>query len=65
MYAPFLISASGSQPFDYSGFQDLSQLGKYLAVTINGRKTRLYSIVNFLQEDNVDLMNKIFGRSLE
>lgn len=62
MYAVYVTSTSSFEPFEYSGFSDLSQLGKYLAVTMNGRKTRLYSIVNFLQQKNISLMNLVFGK---
>jgi hypothetical protein len=47
MYIPYFISKSPLS-FIYNGYKDLSQLGKYYALTINNKKTRLYSVVNFL-----------------
>ena len=49
------------QPFEYQGYSFLSQIGQYYAVTINKRKTRLYTLVNFLQQKNVRLLEKISG----
>jgi hypothetical protein len=46
IHAPYL--SSRSQPFVFKGYEDLSQLGKYITVTINNKKTRLYSCVNFI-----------------
>jgi hypothetical protein len=46
IYAPYLISKS--KPYLYQGYEDISQIGKYYAVTIQGRKTRLYTLVNFI-----------------
>lgn len=49
------------RPFLLKGYEDLSQLGKYYALTHEG-VTRLYSVVNCLHETNVVLMSKIFNR---
>lgn len=46
-------------PFSYKGYTDISELGKYFAVTIAGQKTRLYSMVNFLQRKTVMLVEEI------
>lgn len=59
MHAVYL--ASKSIPFQYQGFTELAQLGKYYAVNINNTITRLYSIVNFLHASNLDLMAKLAG----
>lgn len=45
--------------FSYTGYTDLSQLGKYFAVTIANRKTRLYTMVNFLQKRTVKLIEQV------
>lgn len=45
--------------FEYTGYTDLSQLGKYYAVTIADRKTRLYTMVNFLQKKTVKLVEQV------
>lgn len=45
--------------FAYSGYTDLSQLGKYFTVTIGGSKTRMYTMVNFLQRRTIKLIEII------
>ncbi len=45
--------------FEFAGYTDLSQLGKYFAVTISNSKTRLYTMVNFLQKKTVKLVEQI------
>lgn len=62
MYIPYLVSASPLSSFLYKGYENLSQLGKYFALTINNKKTRLYSVVNFLNPLNLQLMGLITGR---
>lgn len=52
-------------PLIFKGYEDLSQLGKYFALTINNGVTKLYSVVNFLSEDNIDLMSRITGKRFE
>jgi len=64
-YLYSLYFQSSSNPFIYKGYEDLSQLGKYYAVTIADKKTRLYSVVNFLQDANIGLISKITGRTFD
>lgn len=45
--------------FAYTGYTEVSQLGKYFSVTIEGGKTRLYSMVNFLQRNTIKLVEEI------
>lgn len=49
------LSSMGHE-FAYNGYTQLSQIGQYYAVTINDKKTRLYTMVNFLTSRNVKLM---------
>ena len=45
--------------FKYRGYTDLSQLGKYFTITIknkNSAKTRMYTMVNFLQRRTIKLV---------
>jgi hypothetical protein len=65
IYIVYLALASTSSTFTFKGYEDLAQLGKCQAVTINNKKTRLYSSVNFLQKSNLDLMELVFSNSLE
>ncbi len=44
-----------TKAFSYTGYRDISQLGKYYAVTISGTKTRLYTMVNFLQKKTIKI----------
>ncbi len=39
--------------FVFKGYTNLSQLGKYFALTIGDKVTRLYSVVNFLNKNNI------------
>ena len=55
-----LYLSSLDQPFDYRGYSCLSQIGQYYSMTVNDKKTRLYTAVNFLQKSNIRLMNKIY-----
>ena len=52
------LSSKGAQ-FQYAGFQSVSQLGQYFTVTINDRKTRLYTSVNCMSTSNRQLMAEI------
>jgi len=47
IFAVYLIAKSDKK-FRYTGYEHLSQIGKYYTVTINEKKTRLYTMVNFL-----------------
>lgn len=55
-----LYLSSQNQPFDYRGYSSLSQIGQYYSVTVNDRKTRLYTAVNFLHKSNIKLMAKMY-----
>ena len=58
----YLIQLSSKgDPFHYAGFQSISQLGQYYTVTINDRKTRLYTSVNCMNASNRQLMGEIAG----
>lgn len=61
IYAPYLLPKN--KDFLYNGYSDLSQIGKYYAVTIQNKKTRLYTLVNFIQISNLELMTRITGVS--
>lgn len=61
IYAPYLVSQEKS--FIYQGYSDLSQLGKYYSLTIQNKKTRLYTLVNFIHVSNLELMSRITGAS--
>lgn len=52
-------SLNKNNPFTYKGYKDIADLGKYFAVTIKGAKTRLYTMVNFLQRKNVRLVEEV------
>ena len=60
IYVPYL--ASNFQPFSFRGYEDVSQLGKYYALTIDDSLTRLYSVVNFLHPTNLAMFSKVTGR---
>ena len=51
------ISSIGD-PFKYMGYTSLAQIGQYFAVTAVNN-TRLYTMVNFLQDVNVKMMYEI------
>lgn len=59
IYASYLSPSSGN--FKYKGYEDLSQIGKYFTLTIGDKKTRLYTMVNFLNQANISLMSRITG----
>lgn len=46
-------------PFIYKGYSDISQIGRYYSLTVNQHKTRLYTVVNFLQPHNINFIMKI------
>ena len=50
--------SSIDNPFKYRGYTSLAQIGQYYAVTAVN-KTRLYTMVNFLQDANVEMMCEI------
>lgn len=62
IFTPYLV-ASGGKGFVYKGYERLSQIGKYYTLTIAGKKTRLYTMVNFLHRSNIDLMSRITGNN--
>lgn len=45
--------------WEYEGIQKISQLGQYHCLTINDKKSRLYTVVNCMQKTNRALMNSI------
>jgi len=45
--------------FKYGGYTDISQLGLYFALTVGNKKTRLYTMVNFLQNRTVKLVEEV------
>lgn len=63
IYAPYLTSKGGM--ILYRGYSEPSQLGKYYAVTIDNSLTRLYTMVNFLSNENIKLMSSVVGVSFE
>lgn len=44
---------------NYGGYSDLSQIGRFYALTLNNHKTRLYTAVNFLQPKNISFIMSI------
>ncbi len=61
MYVAYLDSKQ--RPFEYKGYSELSQLGKYYTVNME-KQTKLYSIVNFLHDSNLKLMERIIGGAI-
>jgi hypothetical protein len=45
-----------NESFAYAGYSNLSQFGKYYAVTVANTKTRLYTMVNFLHLNTIKLV---------
>ena len=43
----------------------MRQIGQYYSLTINSKKTRLYTVVNFLQPENINLLIKISRGKIE
>lgn len=43
-------------PFEYIGYQDVHQLGRFYSLTINKKVTRLYTSVGFLDPRNLAFM---------
>lgn len=41
----------------FTGYTDIHQLGQYVSLNIDGKITRLYTLVNFLCYENIKLMN--------
>jgi hypothetical protein len=52
-------------PFSYMKYRSINQLGRYFSLTLNDKVTRLYTTVNFLLEDNTNLMEKYLIRYAE
>ena len=52
------LESAGMEPFEYLGYQDLHQLGRFFSLTLNKKVTRLYTSVGFLDAGNLDLMEK-------
>ena len=46
-------------PMRFLGYSDIRQLGQYYSLTINGKVTRLYTAVNFLNAANVSRMSEL------
>jgi hypothetical protein len=42
--------------FIFTGYSNLQQLGQYYSLTLDDQITRLYTAVNFLNHQNVELM---------
>lgn len=59
IYCLYLCPIENHDTFMYSGYTDVSQLGKYFSVTIEGAKTRIYSMVNFLQRSTIKIVEQI------
>lgn len=57
----YICYLSFKHNYEFKGYESLSQIGKYYTLTINEKKTRLYTMVNFLHKKNIDLMHKITG----
>ena len=50
-------------PFQYVGYSDVHQLGRFFSLTLNKKVTRLYTNVGFLDARNVEFMDRIvFGQ---
>ncbi len=49
----------------FRGYTDVRQIGQYYSLTINNKKTRLYTVVNFLQPENINLLIKISRGKIE
>ena len=51
-------------PFEYVGYQDVHQLGRFFSLTLNKKVTRLYTSVGFLDPKNIDFVDRVvFGRA--
>lgn len=58
----YLLYLSGTDiPFEYEGYSQIEQLGRFYSLTANNKITRLYSPVNFACKSNIELMKKIMG----
>lgn len=44
---------------EFAGYSDVKQLGQYYSFTVNKRITRLYTAVNLITKQNIQLMNKL------
>ena len=44
---------------EFTGYSDVKQLGQYYSFTVNKNLTRLYTAVNFITKQNIQLMNKL------
>ena len=53
------LESTSMQPFEYVGYQDVHQLGRFFSLTLNKKVTRLYTNVGFLSERNTEFMQKI------
>lgn len=51
--------------FEYQGYRQLQQLGRYFSITLNKKVTRLYTTVNFLVDDNSEFLERQFPRYKE
>ena len=62
----YLVELKGAEShFKYKGFQDISQLGQYFTLTLNNKKTRLYTSVNCMNSYNRALMANIAPEMIE
>jgi hypothetical protein len=57
IYSFGVVPETGS--ISYLGYRDPRQLGQYYSFTINGKTTRLYTSVNFLNVRNLERMNEL------
>jgi len=58
------LSKKSGNPFSFSKYQNVNQLGRYHSITLNGEVTRLYTSVNFLTTDNKSFMINFFNINL-
>ena len=48
-----------SEELEFAGYSDVKQLGQYYSFTMNNSITRLYTAVNVITKQNIQLMNKL------
>lgn len=51
--------AAKSEELEFVGYSDVKQLGQYYSFTMNSSITRLYTAVNLVTRQNIQLMNKL------
>ena len=60
LYQVNLTKKSG-KPFSFQKYHDISQLGRFFALRLNNKVTRLYTVVAFLVPESIRFIEKVLN----